>query len=159
MTTKDFYTDASRQRRLTRAALIVVVLGLVASVIALLVIERKNRRDAIAETTAAAGVAALAGPPCQVVTAEAFAPQAAKARKVFEFNGDTYARRFGHLDCNLTAVKGVRDPVPVCQFTGPQALSVTTAKGSYYFLPGPGQPATIRVVDEVATCVMASNFR
>lgn len=158
MTTRDFYTDARRQRRILRNTLVVVGIGVALGAVALGVMERKNRGDAIAESTAAAGPA-LKGPPCPTATAETFAPQAAKATKLFQFNGDTYARRFGHLDCNLIEMKGVRDPVAVCQFTGPRALSVTTAKGTSYFLPGAGQPATITVIDEVPSCVLASNFR
>lgn len=156
--TKDFYSDARRRRRMVRNTAIFVGICLALGAVAVGLMERKSRADAIARSTAAAGPA-LKGPPCPTATAEAFAPQAAKAKKVFQFNGDIYARRFGHLDCNLVEMKGVRDPVAVCQFTGPRALSVATAKGTSYFLPGAGQPATITVIDEVPSCVLASNFR
>lgn len=159
MTTKDFYTDATRQRRIGRTVLVVVLVGMVAGAIALALMERKKRTDAIAATTAAAGVSTIAGPPCPTLTAEEFAPRAAKTDKVAQFNDDTYARRSGHMDCNLVALPGVKDPVPVCQFTSPQVIAITTAKGSWYFAPGVGQPATIQVPDEVPACVVASNFR
>lgn len=156
--TKDFYSDTKRRRRMVRNTAIFVGVGVALGAAAVGLMERKNRDDVLAQSTAAAGPA-VKGPPCPTATAETFAPQAAKATKLFQFNGDTYARRFGHLDCNLVEMKGVRDPVAVCQFTGPRALSVTTAKGTSYFLPGAGQPATITVIDEVPSCVLASNFR
>lgn len=157
--TRDFYSDAQRQKRKTRLALIVVGVGVAAGVVALGAIQYKHRSDAIAATTASAQAWKLAGPACQTLSAEAYAPLAAKAGKAFQFNGDTYRRRFGHVDCNLTAVKGVSDPVPVCQFTSPGLIAVETAKGEFFFQLGAGEPAAISVVDEVASCVVASNFQ
>ncbi len=124
-TTKDFYTDAQRRARITRIMLIIVGIGIALGVVSLMVLEKKKKDVAIAASTASAQAWKLAGPPCPTATTAEFAHHAERAKKVFDFNGDVYARRGGHVDCNLTAVKGVKDPVPVCQFTSPQAISVT----------------------------------
>lgn len=157
-TTKDFYTDAKRRGRIARIMLIIVGIGIALGVVSLMMLEKKKKEVAIAASTASAQAWKLAGPPCPTATTAEFAHHAERAKKVFDFNGDVYARRGGHVDCNLTVVKGVKDPVPVCQFTSPQAISVTTKKGTYYFVPGVGHPATISVANEAAACVMASNF-
>jgi hypothetical protein len=156
---KEFHTPSRREKAMVRNLMVVVIVLALAGVAALVVTENKKRSDAIAESSAAANVEALVGPPCPAVTAEAFAARGVKTPKVFEFNNDQYARRFGHADCNLVAVKGVRDPVPVCQFTGPSLITVTTEKGVFHFDPGTGSPATTRVVDGTPSCVKVANFK
>lgn len=103
----------------------------------------------------------IEGPPCPTLTAQAFAAAQMKAPKGLTFDGVRFARRFGHVDCNEIAYddgKGLGG-FPVCQFTGPGTLQVTTPKGDFFFNPGVGQPATVAVPHDAPTCVMASNFR
>lgn len=156
---KEFHSASPREKKTARNMMIVVAVLALGGVAALVATENKKRSDAISESSAAANVEALVGPVCPTMTAEAFTARNVKVPKVFEFNNDTYARRFGHLDCNLVAVKGVKDPVPVCQFTSPSIVIVTTKKGTFYFDPGTGSPATVRVVDGTPSCVKASNFK
>ena len=59
----------------------------------------------------------------------------------------------------LGLVEGRTEFIPVCQFSGPSLLTVTTAKGTFYFAPGTGKPATVMTRDGVPSCVLASNFK
>lgn len=99
----------------------------------------------------------LTGPPCPSLTAEAFAAQGLKAPKAFEYGDVVMARQFGHVSCvKLKGKDGVE--YPVCQFTSPATLKVTTARGEAYFAPGVGHPATVSTEGGVARCVIAGNF-
>lgn len=99
----------------------------------------------------------LTGPPCPTVTADAFQAQGLKAPKGFEYGGVRMYRQFGHVSCvKLKAKDG--EEYPVCQFTSPANLKVTTSKGDAYFAPGLGKPATVSTQGGVARCVVAGNF-
>jgi len=104
--------------------------------------------------------AAVDGPPCPTLTRAQFEAQGFKAPKATFYEGVTFARQFGHMDCrSLRYGAGWGTEVyPVCQFTSPRSLKVTTRKGEWYFAPGPGQPATVGAPRGQARCVMASNF-
>lgn len=115
-----------------------------------------RRARAVAGATEAAGLNGLSAPPCPMVLRWSGRPP----QKAFEFNGITFARRFGHADCHAVAVRpGGRDFDPVCQFTGPDVLEITTPKGGFRFAPGVGQPATVVVRRGLPECVMASRFK
>lgn len=107
-----------------------------------------------------ASEATVDGPPCPSLTKAQFEAQGLKAPKATLYEGVTFARQFGHMDCrSLRYGAGWGTEVyPVCQFTSPKALKITTAKGEWYFNPGPGQPATVGAPRGQARCVMASNF-
>ncbi|MFN3513093.1 MAG: hypothetical protein ACK41C_08620 [Phenylobacterium sp.] len=138
-----------------RVALIVLAVAVLAGVAALFGSESLKRSAAIAESTADAQAWKLDGPPCPEVTAEAFAERGLKADKAFEFNGQTFARRFGHADCNLVNARG-GPPVPVCNLTAPATVVVTTAEGeSFRFEPGVGHPVIVSVSGGRAQCAMA----
>lgn len=156
---KEFHTPGPREKKTARIMMIVVCVLVVGGVASLIGLENKKKSDAIAASSAAANVETLVGPPCPSITEADFTARGVKISKTFEFNSLQWGRRFGHTDCNLVAVKGVADPVPVCQFTSPGIVAVTTAKGNFYFDPGAGSPATVRVVDGTPSCVKASNFK
>ena len=110
---------------------------------------------------ARAAEAKLDGPPCPQLTATEFAAKKLKAPKRTNYEGVIFAREFGHMDCRtLRYGAGWGTAIyAACQFTSPNALSVTTDKGTWFFYPGPGQPATIATPHGDARCVMGSNFR
>ncbi len=102
----------------------------------------------------------IEGPPCPTLTREQFEARGLKARKGLEYAGVTVSRQFGHVTCSQLRYGegwGLTSYV-VCQFTSPNALRVETAKGTWYFATGMGQPATISTPHGRARCVMASKF-
>lgn len=107
-----------------------------------------------------ASEATVDGPPCPSLTKAQFEAEGLKVKKATFYEGVTFARQFGHMECrSLRYGAGWGTAVyPVCQFTSPSALKVTTDKGEWYFNPGPGQPATVGTPRGEARCVMASNF-
>lgn len=104
--------------------------------------------------------ALVEGPPCPAVTEAEFEARKLKAPKATLYEGVTFARQFGHMDCAAVRYgSGWGTGVyPACQFTGPNVLVVTTPKGVWRFHPGPGQPATVSVPHGQAQCAMAANF-
>jgi hypothetical protein len=116
-------------------------------------------RWVIAKSTADTNLAAIVGPPCPSLTAEA-AQRSLKAQGValsyvFEFNGATFARVFGYADCSVASKDGI-GPYDVCQFTSPAVLYVKTARREAYFVPGIGRKATVMTQDGAPSCVIAA---
>lgn len=107
-----------------------------------------------------ASEATVDGPPCPSLTKAQFEARGLTAKKATFYEGVTFARQFGHMECrSLRYGAGWGTEVyPVCQFTSPKSLKITTSKGEWYFDPGPGQPATVGTPHGEARCVMASNF-
>jgi hypothetical protein len=114
----------------------------------------------IARSTADTRLDAIVGPPCP-----ASRPAFDRALKiqgplpyVFDFNGVRFGRYFGYADCTVAASKDAlgMGSYDVCQFTGPSALYVKTARGEFYFTPGVGHKATVLTEGGVARCVMAA---
>lgn len=134
--------------------------AIVIGMIAVGVTSYMKRSGDLAASTAEVRPETLVGEPCPVLTAEEYAARPVKAKQGFTSNDIRYERRFGHVECSVIAAKkGATDFVPVCQFTGPSLLTVTTGKGTFYFAPGTGKPATVMTQDGVPTCVLASNFK
>lgn len=108
-----------------------------------------------------AAEATVLGPPCPELTAAEFAARKLKAPKATNYENVIFARQFGHMDCRSLRYGGGwgTDTYPVCQFTSPAALHVRTARGEWFYAPGPGQPATVATPHGHARCVMDSNFR
>lgn len=102
----------------------------------------------------------IAGPPCPQLTAEAFNAAGLRTRQGSEYNGIIFRRVAGNLSCNEIAKGGGTGlgKYFVCQFTAPSVLTVTTAKGEFYFHPGVGRNATVEVQDGVARCVLGGDF-
>lgn len=119
----------------------------------------ERRAQALAASTKAANLAAISGPPCPTLTAAEFDARSAKPKKAFVFNQIRFDRRFGHVDCNTVAIGGGNAYAPVCQFSGPALLAVTTDKGRFFFAPGAGKPVTIITENGAPRCVMDGNFR
>ncbi|MDP3852343.1 hypothetical protein [Phenylobacterium sp.] len=119
----------------------------------------QNRMQKIAESEAAANPATIAGPPCPVLSAAAFDALPVKPKKTFIFNEVTFDRRFGHVGCNVVSDGGGTGFAPICQFTSPAVLKVTTKRGQFYFKPGVGQPVTVTLRGGTPSCVMAANFK
>ena len=104
--------------------------------------------------------AAVEAPPCPEVTRAQFEARRLKRFKATLYEDVVFGRQFGHMDCSALRYGGGwgTSTYPVCQFTGPGLLSVKTAKGEWFYAPGPGQPATIGAPRGQARCVMGSNF-
>jgi acyl CoA:acetate/3-ketoacid CoA transferase beta subunit len=100
------------------------------------------------------------GPPCPTLSPAQYAALTLKPNKSFIFREVTFARRFGHADCGVLGALNPKDRggVATCHFSGPAVLRVTTARGTSYFQPGIGYPATIFASDTSVRCVLASNF-
>jgi len=114
----------------------------------------------IAQSTADTHLAAIVGPPCPSLTADA-ARRSLKAQDValsyvFDFNGDTFGRVFGYADCSVAASSDGIGSYDVCQFTSPAVLYVKTARSEAYFAPGVGRKATVMTRDGAPSCVMAA---
>lgn len=149
-----------RRRRLTQGQKVTLAVAAAIGVILpgwLLANSYLGKRDA---ALGLAREAAIDGPPCPSLTRAQFEAQGLKVRKATLYEDVVFARAYGHMDCRLlrygagwgTAV------YPVCQFTSPKTLKITTSKGEWYFEPGPGRPATVGAPHGEARCVMASNF-
>jgi hypothetical protein len=102
----------------------------------------------------------IAGPPCRSLTEAQFAAQRLKAPKATQYEDAIFARQFGHMECRALRYGGGwgTEVYPVCQFTSPVGLKVTTAKGSWFYALPPGQPATIAVPHGEPRCIAAANF-
>jgi hypothetical protein len=104
--------------------------------------------------------AVVNGPPCPSLTRAQFEARGLKAPKGTFYEGVTFFRQFGHMECRSLRYGAAwgTEVYPVCQFTSPRTLKIATPKGEWYFDPGPGQPATVGAPHGEAHCVMASNF-
>jgi len=117
-------------------------------------------RQVIARSTADTDLAAIVGPPCPSLSADA-AQRSLKAQgvalgHVFDFNGDTFGRVFGYADCSVAASRDGIGSYDVCQFTSPAVLYVKTARREAYFAPGVGRKATVMTQDGAPRCIMAA---
>lgn len=151
--THDYGVRSTRKR--SRTGLVVGVGVLLVIVVAASVVFLVQRNQAIEE----ARDWAITGPPCPTTTAAAYAANQQHALTTFEFSGVTWSREFGHSSCNAVVNGGGKGfgTFPECQFTSPDQLKVTTAKGDFYFYVR-GKPATVAVHDGVPSCVLAAKF-
>lgn len=113
-----------------------------------------------AENIALAREWSIDGHPCPQVTRAEFESRKLKAPKGTIYAEATFFRQFGHMTCSPITYDGGTGlgAYAVCQFTSPNVLRVKTKKGEWYFVPGPGQPATIATPHDEARCVLASKF-
>lgn len=100
------------------------------------------------------------GPPCPAMSEAEFQAKHQAAPKTFDYDGTTLGRVAGDVSCSDVKDNGGKGfgTDKVCQFTSPAALTVVSPAGRFFFVPGPGQPATLRIHKDVASCVMASKF-
>lgn len=142
--------------RFPRWAVISVVGAGVIIVLCLSLYDRfLNVRDAGQQS----GAAAIAGPPCPAITPDEIARYGLQTRYSSDFNGLTLGRRFGEVSCSEVAAKGglgVKS-YPVCQFSGPDVVTVKSGQTTLYFRPGVGREASILApAGAPPRCVMAA---
>ena len=151
---------ARKKWGLARTFPLMLVGAIVVGGVAVGVTSHMKRTGLLAASTAKVQPETLVGEPCPVLTREEYEARGSKAKQAFITNDIRYERRYGHADCSVIAAeKGGTEFIPVCQFSGPSLLTVTTAKGTFYFAPGTGKPATVMTRDGVPSCVLASNFK
>ncbi|WP_296598404.1 hypothetical protein [Phenylobacterium sp.] len=152
--------DRVRRRRLTTGQKVTIAVAAVVAVALpgwFLVQSYLGKREA---ALFLASEARVSGAPCPSLTKAQFQARGLKAPKATYYEGVIFGRQFGHMECRSLRYGGGwgTKVYPVCQFTSPKSLKVTTPKGEWYFAPGPGQPATVGAPHGEAQCVMASNF-
>lgn len=100
------------------------------------------------------------GPACASLTRAAFEAQGLKLRQGTIYLDARFFRQVGHMSCSGLRHGGgwSSNLYPVCQFTSPRALKVSTGKGDWYYDIPAGQPATVAVRRGTPQCVMAANF-
>ncbi len=99
----------------------------------------------------------LAGAPCAVLEPAAFQALGITPEESMRLGTATVRFRFGRAKCEATGSSGGGwdSGEPVCHFSSPSLLHVTTAGGGeFYFDPGVGQPASLLVGAEEARCVL-----
>ncbi|HVI34057.1 hypothetical protein [Phenylobacterium sp.] len=103
----------------------------------------------------------ISGPACPQVAALDPAVVGRKPAKVFSYQKVRFARQSGHVSCVTLDAGGPfqRRTYPVCQFSGPAGVGVTTAEGTVFYQPGAAQRVTVSVRDGRPACVMAGWFR
>jgi hypothetical protein len=104
---------------------------------------------------------AIVGPPCPRIDAATFLERRYRqGPKRFDYQKVTFFRRHGHVSCAPIYEEGGKSDRfhAVCQFTSPGQLLIRTAKGDWYFEPGPGRPATVSMQGGQARCVLAAKF-
>ena len=99
-----------------------------------------------------------AGKPCPVMSKADFEARSTDIHQAFIIDTVTWARGSGAAMCDTLISDGGKGftRVPVCQFSFPAALKITTPKGEYFFAPVTGR-ATVQVPDGTPQCVMAAN--
>lgn len=144
-----------------RLPMIVVGVGVLGGLAFLFATQMRAHDVAIANATADAKPWELVGPPCPEGFSGPWANPDYAPDKSLVFNGVRFTRRAGHVDCSAVAAgkDAGQDYVPLCQFSSPIVLEVTTDKGAFKFQPGVGHPATVSIVDGTPRCVMASNVQ
>ena len=104
----------------------------------------------VASCEAKKPVPAVAGEPCPVLTAAAFAERSGRV-KTSEFPTFTLQRRSGHMACETFS------GVPVCQLSAPGVLHVSAGKENWYFEPGVGKRVTLLVEKAGPRCVVGAD--
>ncbi|UTP39646.1 hypothetical protein M9M90_00250 [Phenylobacterium sp. LH3H17] len=141
---------------LARTFPLMMIGALVVGMTAVAVTSYQNRIHKIAESEAATTPSALTGLPCPVLTKAEFDALAVKPSKTFIFNEVTFVRRFGHVTCNVISHGGGTGFAPLCEFTAPAVLKVTTRQGEFYFKTGVGKPVSVSTPGGIPKCVVAA---
>jgi hypothetical protein len=102
----------------------------------------------------------IQGPPCPALAQAEFMAKRYTAMKTFPYDDVTIGRTAGDASCSDVRDKGGKGfgTNKVCQFTSPATLTVISPAGSWFFVPGAGQPSTLIIHKGVPRCVMASKF-
>jgi len=138
----------------------ILVLGIAGAVAFLVHSQYLKRTAEIARGTEAADFSTLKGDPCPTLSREAYLAQQRLVKTAFIFNDEKFSRRYGHVTCDVvqSGPAAQRGYFTACQFTGPAVLEVVTRKGTFYFAPGVGQPATVSTPDGIPRCMTAGHF-
>lgn len=100
----------------------------------------------------------IAGPPCPAQF-QAW-PDNGRAPMVFHYKGVSFERRHGGVYCEAVTDGPLGKLThPVCQFTAPGLLTVTTARGAVTWQPPIGRNATVTVREGRARCVVGGWWR
>ncbi len=106
----------------------------------------------------------FAAPPCPRLSLQAYLANARRydlrILHAFEFGGVKFGRGYGDVSCTRIHADGGRstETLPVCQFSGPGVLEISTSRGAFYFFPSAG-PATVAVPHGQPQCVLGETFR
>jgi hypothetical protein len=102
----------------------------------------------------------IQGPSCPALSQADFTAKRYTALKTFDYDGIAIGRAAGDASCSDVKDSGGKGFLndKVCQFTSPATLTVTSKAGSFFFVPGVGQPASLVIHHDRPRCVMASNF-
>ena len=149
----------ARNLTLTKTFPLMMLAALAFGLTVVAVTSYQNRVRKIAESEAATTPSATVGLPCPALTKAEFDALEVKPKKTFIFNEVTFDRRFGHVECNVISHGGGTGFAPLCQFTAPALLKVTTKQGEFYFKTGVGKPVTVSTPGGIPKCVVAGNFK
>ena len=116
----------------------------------------KDRKAAVATAKAWD----IQGPPCPMLSEAECHAKHWTAPKTFNYDGIGIGRTAGDADCSDVKDSGGKGfgVDKVCQFTSPATLTVVSKAGTYFFVPGIGQPSSLVIHHDVPRCVMASKF-
>ena len=132
--------------RIAVGVVLVLIVGGVSAV------EMMSKRREAAETAAAWQITGNACPTPAAGAAPTSLPRQMVYQEVM------IAREVGGgANCNTIQENGNGAELKICQFIGPGALRVTTAKGTYDFAPRRGENASIVVRDDTPTCLLHIN--
>jgi hypothetical protein len=100
----------------------------------------------------------ISGPACPLPTGPW--PENGRKPKVFVYKGVRFERRYGAVYCEAVT-DGMFQSLthPVCQFTAPGRITVTTARGTSAWQPAIGRDATVTVRDGRASCMVGGWWR
>ena len=104
---------------------------------------------------------AIRGPACREVPEVPIASRGAKPPHPFTYMGVTFARQIGNVSCAAVPDDGWMPQTdhPVCQFSAPGAVAVTTGGRSVVYDVGVGRAATVTFKDGRLGCVIGGWFR
>ena len=80
--------------------------------------------------------------------------------RTIRYKGVGFSRQYGGIYCEAVPEPGLlsKATYPVCQFSGPARIIVTTADRSTVYEPGIGKRATVTVRKGKVSCVVAGWF-
>lgn len=148
--------DFSAVRRFSMAHVVGAVVVLTAA-IGLVSFQLVRDRQAAIATAKAWEVQ---GAACPAMTQADFQAKHYTALKTFDYDGTTIGRTAGDVSCSDVKAGGGRGFATdkVCQFTSPATLTVASKAGTWFFVPGAGQPASLYIHHDAPRCIMASKF-
>ena len=102
----------------------------------------------------------IAGPACPVVPAVSMAARGAHPPPPFTYKGAHFAFQIGSVECEAVPDEGLLPQTthPVCQFSAPGAVEVTTPARAVVYEPGVGHTATVTVRGGETSCVVGGWF-